>query len=116
MPCASITGAQSSRVNFQFKEMRLFSKRVGTRPGLGSFREKAKLFLLVTRMPSNIVVRVFFAVSIALLFAAVFIQQDPAPFRSVSLSYSPENMRHLSAQEINSRTLALAAAINDPAK
>jgi len=103
-------------VNFQFKEMRLFLKRVGTRPALGSFREKAKLFLLVTRMPFNIVARVFFAASMALLFAAVFIQQNPASFRSRSLSSSPEDMRRLSAQEINSRTLALAAAINDPAK
>jgi hypothetical protein len=67
-------------------------------------------------MPFNIVVRVFFAASMALLLAAVFIQQNRASFRSVSLSYSPEDMRRLSAQEINSRTLALAAAINDPAK
>jgi len=69
----------------------------------------------VTRIPSKTTAGLMlfvFAASIALLPALALVQESRKSLRPVSSSYSPQDVRLLNAEEINRRTLALAAEIN----
>ncbi len=72
----------------------------------------------VMRMPTKTVARLLFpfAASFALLLAFALVQESPKSSRLTSTRYFPQDVRLLSAEEINSRTLALAAEINESAK
>jgi hypothetical protein len=100
--------------------MRLFLRCEGTRPIHERFRQEGNCaFLLVLRMPSRTIAGMwlfFFAASAVLLFASAAGQQSRKPdFQNLS-NYSQRDVRLLSAVEINSRTLALVAAIDASSK
>jgi len=96
--------------------MRLFSGCKGTCPKDRGLRQEGKgAFLSVTRMPSKTIAGLMlfmFAASVALLPALAVVQQSRKSLGSVSSRYSLQDVRLLNAEEINRRTLALAAEIN----
>ncbi len=70
----------------------------------------------VTRMTSKTIGGLFlFAASIVVMLALAS-QQGRKPFSPAPSRYSSQDVRLLSAEEINRRTLALAAKINVSAK
>ena len=96
--------------------MRLFLRCDGTRPIRERLRHEGNgVFLLVKRMPSRTIAGLslfFFATSVVLLFASAAGQQSGKVVLSIRTNYSQRDVRLLSAKEINTRTLALAAAID----
>ena len=100
--------------------MRLFLRCEGTRPIHERFRQEGKgAFLLVTRMPSRTIAGLslfFFAASVVFLFASAAGQQNRKAVLPILSSYSQPDVRLLSAEQINSHTLALAAAIDASSK
>ena len=69
------------------------------------------------RMPTKIIpglLLFWFSTSVVLLLALASFQKSSA--QPASPSFSSEDVRLLSAEEINRRTLALAAEIDDSAK
>lgn len=108
------------RGKFSISNMQLFLRCEGTRPIHERFRHEGnRAFLLVTRMPSKTVAGLslfFFAASVSLLLASAAGQQSRKPVLPVRSNYSQPDVRLLSAQEINSRTLALVAAIDASSK
>ena len=69
-------------------------------------------------MPSEFVSRlspVLLALSIGLMLAMVWSQESPTS-KPQDLTHFSQNMRLLSAEQINSRTLTLAAEIGDFSK
>jgi hypothetical protein len=87
---------------------------------LGFPANKAKvLFLSVTRMPTKIIsglLLFLLSTSVVLLFAVALLEESRKSPQPASPRYSPQDIRLLSAEEINRRTLALAAEINESAK
>jgi hypothetical protein len=100
--------------------MQLFLRRKGTRPIHERFRLDGNCaFLLVTRMPSRTIAGLsllFFAASVVLLFASATGQQSRKIVLPIRSNYSQQDVRLLSAKEINGRTLALVAAIDASSK
>lgn len=88
----------------------------GNLPQSSGFRQEGKgAFLSVTRMPSKTIAGLMlfmFAASVALLPALAVVQQSWKSLGSVSSRYSLQDVRLLNAEQINRRTLALAAEIN----
>jgi hypothetical protein len=71
----------------------------------------------VTRMPTKTITGLLlflFSTSVVLLFALASFQESSR--QPSSPSFSSQDVRVLSAEEINRRTLALAAEIDDSAK
>jgi hypothetical protein len=70
-------------------------------------------------MPSRTVAGLslfFFAASVVLMLASAAGQQSRKAVLSIRPNYSQRDVRLLSAQEINTRTLALVAAIGASSK
>jgi hypothetical protein len=57
----------------------------------------------------------FFSTCVVLLLALALLEEEISP-QPTSPSFSSQDVRLLSAEEINRRTLALAAEIDDSAK
>jgi hypothetical protein len=57
-----------------------------------------------------------FSTSVVLLLALSLLQESKKSPQPASPRFSPQDVRLLSAEEINRRTLALAAEINESAK
>jgi len=100
--------------------MSLFLRLEGTRPINERFRLQGNdAFLLVTRMPPRTVAVLslfLFAASLGLLFASAAGQQSRKAVLAIRPNYSQQDVRLLSAEEINSRTLALVAAVDSSSK
>jgi hypothetical protein len=96
--------------------MPLFLRCQGTRPINERFRREGNdAFLLVTRMPSRTVAGLslfLFAASLILLFASATGHHSRKAVLPIRPNYLQRDVRLLSATEINSRTLALVAAID----
>jgi len=68
-------------------------------------------------MPTKIIPGLFlFSTSVVLLLALALLQESRTSQQPTSSSFSSQDVRLLSAEEINRRTLALAAEIDDSAK
>jgi multisubunit Na+/H+ antiporter MnhC subunit len=82
------------------------------------FRQQGEgAFLSVKRMPTKIIPGLFlFSTSVVLLLALASFQESGKSPQPTSPSFSSQDVRLLSAEEINRRTLALAAEIDDSAK
>ena len=71
----------------------------------------------MTRMPTKIVPELFlFSTFVVLLLALALVEGRGTSPQPASPSFSSQDVRLLSAEEINRRTLALAAEIDDFAK
>jgi hypothetical protein len=108
------------RGKFSISKMRLFLRCEGTRPIHERFCHQGNgAFLLVMRMPSRTIAGlslIFCAASVVLLFASAAGQQSRKPVIPIHSNYSQGDVRLLNAEEINSRTLALVAAIDASSK
>jgi len=68
-------------------------------------------------MPTKIIPGLFlFSTSVVLLLALALLQESRTSPQPASPIFSSQDVRLLSAEEINRRTLALAAEIDDSAK
>jgi hypothetical protein len=70
-------------------------------------------------MPTKIIpglLLFLFSTSVVLLLALSLLQESKKSPQPASPRFSPQDVRLLSAEEINRRTLALAAEINESAK